>query len=998
MIVRALALLGLALLAQPGSSEERILTVREGTNFSAAVSPGDGSFLLDLQGTLWRLPAEGGVATALTDGLGDDRLPHVAGADLPAVFQSYRNGTWDLWSLEEDGAVALTDTRYDDREPVLSPDGARVAFSSDRGGSYDVWILALESGEVSPLTSGEAEEFMPAWSPDGTRVVYVTETADGGFALREKSADDPASEARTIASFDSPIASPAYSPSGERISLRALVIGDTSADANGMAPTATRLVLVDVETGTPVDVEAVPDLFPFRASWIDDDTVVYTGAGGLWRQSLSDGAEPERVPFEIELKLDRPEYERRAPELPESGEEYPVKGIVHPVTSPDGGSIVYAALGDLWLVDRDGGTPKALTRDEHLDTDPEWSPDGRSLVYSSDRFGSMDLWVRAVDAPPRSMGQRITEAAGAELAPDWSPDGASIAYLDESSRLHVLELESGTDRVLTPPRRGVGQPSWSSDSRHVALSIHEPRSTRFREGYNRIVIVDTFDGTSRVLEQPERSISGRDGEGPVWSPDGNKLAFAMDGGVWVLPVTPDGRLDGTARQVAADAADFTSWTPEGELVYVTPRGIRRVDGDDGSGSYLDLDHRYEIGTPSGRLVLRNVRVFDGTGAPIRDGMDVTLNGNRIETIAPTSDVEPEDVRTVDGAGRTLIPGLIEMHTHLSLPAFGSEHGKVWLAYGITSMRTPADTPYRVLEERESIRSGRRIGPRVFFTGGTMDGDRVYYSGGLAIGDEEELAQEVQRAFDLGYDVVKTYVRLPDDYQKLVIEEAHRQGVPVTSHEIYPAIAYGVDGLEHVAGTSRRGFSPKFTDLRRSYDDVLQLVASSGVFFTPTILIYGGYSLALAQEPDLLDERRFTLLYPAWAQERFRQGPKASDPAGSRAVMEPIFETVKELGERGARLVAGTDSPIIPYGLSLILEIEQLSDAGLGPSLALQSATRVAAEALGAEDLLGTIEEGKVADLVLLDGDPLEDIRNLRRAEIVIVNGRILAVEQLIRSR
>ena len=164
---------------------------------------------------------------------------------------------------------------------------------------------------------------------------------------------------------------------------------------------------------------------------------------------------------------------------------------------------------------------------------------------------------------------------------------------------------------------------------------------------------------------------------------------------------------------------------------------------------MDLDHRYEIGTPSGRLVLRNVRVFDGTGAPIREGMDVTLNGNRIETIAPTSEVEPEDVRTVDGGGRTLIPGLIEMHTHLSLPAFGSDHGKVWLAYGITSMRTPADTPYRVLEERESIRSGRRIGPRVFFTGGTMDGDRIYYSGGLAIGDEEELAQEVQRAFDLG---------------------------------------------------------------------------------------------------------------------------------------------------------------------------------------------------------------------------------------------------------
>lgn len=283
------------------------------------------------------------------------------------------------------------------------------------------------------------------------------------------------------------------------------------------------------------------------------------------------------------------------------------------------------------------------------------------------------------------------------------------------------------------------------------------------------------------------------------------------------------------------------------------------------------------------------------------------------------------------------------------------------------------------------------------TGAAMDGDRVYYTSTLAIGDEEELAREMQRAFDIGYDLVKTYVRLPDNLQKLAIEEAHRQGIFVTSHELYPALAYGVDGVEHVAGTSRRGYSPKLSDLRRSYDDVVELIGRSGVYFTPTVLIYGGWTLALAREPELVRERRFEMLFPAWAQDRFKSAVVTENVDAAREVMAPIFETVRNISDRGGRILAGTDSPIVPYGLSLLVEIEQLAEAGLGPLKALESATRVAAEALGVGDELGTIEVGKIADLVLLGGNPLEDIGNLRKTEMVIVNGRLVTVEQLLRS-
>ncbi len=1014
MISRAGTLAFLLVLATsaPVRSQQTELVLTEGTNFAAARSSADGSFILDLQGTLWSLPAEGGQAQALTDGLGDDRAPHVSADGRRVVFQSFRAGTWDIWAMNADGsdAAALTDSHFDDREPVFSPDGSRVAFASDRSGNYDIWVLVLETGELERVSVDDANDYMPAWSPSGDLIVFVSERDPADTALYSVSypvVDAPVQ----LAAFPHRIASPSVSPDGNRVALRVLEMGSTSADAMGPAPVASRLAVFDVNAGTRRDVETPPDVFPFRPVWADGQ-IFFTAAGGLWRLPLAaagdaTGSEddptasvgPIRIPFEARVTLDRPSYERRAVTFPEDGDVLPVRGVVHPVTSPDGASIVFSALGDLWVVPAEGGVPTALTRDEYLDADPSWSPDSRSVVFSSDRAGTMDLWMKDARSDARGPAQRLTTSIGAELAPAWSPDGSSLAYVDERSRLHVLKLDGSEPRALTPARRGVSQPSWSSDNVHVALSIHEALSTRFREGYNRITIVDTTSGAERVLDEPVGSIAGRDGEGPVWSPDGRTLAFGMDGGLWTLPVSVSGDPTGQARPVYGETVDFPSWLGDSRgLLFLTPRGLRRLDLSTGESESVPIRHDYEVESATGRLLIRNVRVLDGTGAPARDGRDVMLQGRRIESISETTDMAPDDIRVIDGTGKTLIPGLIEMHTHLSLPAFGSRHGKVWLSYGVTSMRTPADAPFRVLEERESIRAGRRVGPRVYFTGGTLDGDRIYYSGGLAVGNMEELEQEAQRALDLEYDLIKTYVRFPDELQKLVIEEAHRQGVFVTSHEIYPAIRYGIDGVEHVAGTSRRGYSPKLTDLRESYGDVVDLIGGSGVNFTPTVLIYGGFSLALAREPALLHESRLSILFPAWVTRQFQSVVPSEDVAGSEAVMAPIFSTVQRIAERGGRILAGTDSPIVPYGLSLILEIEQLSEAGLGPSLALRSATQFAAEALNVADELGTVEAGKIADLVLLGGDPIDDIKNLRKTEVIIVDGRLLTVEQLLRSR
>ncbi len=637
-----------------------------------------------------------------------------------------------------------------------------------------------------------------------------------------------------------------------------------------------------------------------------------------------------------------------------------------------------------------------LTRDEYLDSDPWWSPDGKQIVFATDRGGEgMDLWRKNADGAPGTGAGQLTALPGAEVNPVWSPDGRFIAFTNERDDLFVMPAAEGTPRLLRQSRHWAGAPSWSSDSRHLALAVLEPHSSRFREGDNRILVISAESGAERLVDVPGRGFGTREGDGPVWSPDGRKMAFAGDGGLWVLPVTPEGEPTGEPRRVLDEPVAFPSWSPDSEsLIFVASEKLERVDIASGAVREIPLYLSYRIPLAGGRMVIRNARVIDGTGGPPQESVDIVIEGDRIESLETGGTAPVEGVRVIDASGKTVIPGLIEMHTHPALPVYGSGWGRIWLAFGVTSIRSVVGSIYRTLEERESIRSGRRIGPRVFFSGYSLDGDRIYYREGLSNDDEEKLGRELDRGFRLDFDLFKTYVRLSDVLQKKVVEEAHRKGVFVTSHEIYPAVAYGVDGIEHVRGTSRRGFSAKLTDLRRSYGDVRELVARSGVYFTPMLQIEGGFRLTRAREPELLDDPRLTALLPAWALEGIRRGP-TGEPAEREEIMKPLFDTVGAIHKANGRLVAGTDSPIVPYGFSLILEIEQLSEAGLGPLQAIRAATRVAARALGVSDDLGTVRAGKIADLVILGGDPTEDIRNLRRVEKVILAGRLVSVDQLL---
>jgi Tol biopolymer transport system component/imidazolonepropionase-like amidohydrolase len=952
---------------QPGEGERQISVVlHEGTSMAAALSPDGQTLAIDLLGSLWTLPATGGTARRITDEYMDARQPVWAPDGRHLAFQGYRDGIWHIWVMNADGSdlKAVTSGPFDDREPSWSRDGSRIAFSSDRSGNYDIWQVELASAAVRQLTRNAANDYAPSSSPTGSTIAFVSDREDRrGVWTVEANTDTETS----VAAVPGTVNAPSWSPDGSKIVY------------NTIASTQSQLIL----DGRAITSQE--DVFPFRAQWVSPSEVIYTADGKIKKRSIQTG-QVAPIEFSATVAFTRVPYKRAVHDF-DSRSERPVRGIMAPVLSPDGNQVAFAALGDLWIMPI-GGAARRLTNDRFVEMDPTWSPDGRSLAYSSDRAGTMDLWVRdMVTGDERKVVSDATKAA-------WAPRGTELAYVTREGAIAV----TGRSAPVHTPFRDPGRPTWAPEGT-LAVSVLHPYSSRFREGTNQLVLVSTTGAPDRQLDPvAHHSIGTREHDGPAWSRDGSKMAFVMDGLLQVMPVTPTGEVAGPPRQISTDIADSPSWAADSRrLLYQTADRLKLFDVVDGRVTDVPVNLSWRPAMPEGRVVVHAGRLFDGRTATLRPGIDIVVQNNRIaQVVEHRSDLHGG--RVIDASNDVVMPGLIEMHTHLSKD-YGESLGRIWLSYGITSVRNPAANAYEALEDRESIGAGVRIGPRIFSTGAPFDGSRIFYSGGVPVNGSRQLDLELEKTVQLQYDLIKTYVRLSDSLQKQVIDFAHRHGMPVTSHEIYPAVASGADGVEHVRGTSRRGYSPKVTALNYSYRDVIDLLTASKMTITPTLGIQGGFPLVLARDPSRIEDARFRTLFPASVvrdMDRLAKTTRPDELPSREAAMRPYGETVRRVVRGGGAVIAGTDSPIFPYGLAFHTELELFAQSGLTPFEVLQTATTGAAEALGETANLGSIEAGKLADLVVVTGDPLTDVKNARRVRIVIKNGEVFTLEELLK--
>jgi len=970
----------------------RTLTIEtaEVTAPTIAVSPDRRSLVFSALGHLYQLPVTGGVTTQLTFG------------------PSY------------------------DFDPAISPDGSRVAFASNRDGSgANIFVLELATRRVTQL-SHEVEAARPAWSPDGRTIAYARNIAreDHPIELMPGFADNGLREVRTV-----PVAGGKPAVIGQPMTVESLFylpdgrLGWTVTERNpggGMFQTikqtrieardqdGTVMLLASVG-GDPGRVVPGPKgdgvYFAARGSiqWLpfggspaptsgpriqdgsarialsrDGSTVYFGDRGQIWRAALPAGT-PERIPFTASMTMEvRPPL--RTKWQPPAEAPAPLRPVLSPTMSPDGRRLVVMAAGFLWEQPTGSGVARQIAQGDAFTRDPVFSPDGRNLAFVASEYGKREL--RVYDLETRRT-KTLFQVGGASwpLYPSWSPDGRQIVFqhtrgIFDPYRIIVVNTGDGSTREIA---QSVGawtsRPHFSPDGRAVYYTSRVGKSAAL---YRIALQPDgaSTDVGSREQPQAVTSLTRHVHEGLV-SPDGKWMAFRRNSEIWMAPMKASPIDDTEAKRVSAEGGRAFSFTPDSSaIIYIAAGKVWRLAV--AGGTRAEVPFRATLPREAAPpLLIGRVRVLDLAAGRFSDETSMFIREGRIQWIgAETGRQVPANTVRLDGGGRFAIPGLFDSHVH---SAWSNQQANedAFIAFGLTSVRDTGSTLDLLTALEERSHTTALPSPRYFYAGEIFEGRMPHWGDAfLQVGTEQEARAEVRNWKAAGVDFIKVYPSLPWHLQQVVADEAYRAGLPLVGHGLSPEeitrrIILGFSSLEHSS---------------TAYGDILKLAAAAGTSFDPTLNVGNG-ALMRASEPGWESSWRVREFVPEEA--RRTAGPGRGGGPGVTAEQllaraRPGFDRMLTAREAGVSFLGGTDSLMggVFFGLSLHWELAQFVDAGFPAIDVLRMATQRAADHVGASADLGSLTPGKLADVVLLDRNPLENIRNTQSIWQVIKGGRV----------
>ncbi len=1000
--------------APPGPTAVVELDTDSGTWMSVDVSPDGETLVFDLLGDLYTLPIGGGTATALTSGMAWDMQPVWSPDGSQIAFTSDRGGGDNLWVMSADGSDPRAVTEESFRllnGPAWHPEGdalvGRKHFTDTRSlGAGEMWLYRLDGGSGLQLTERPNDQLdvnEPTFSPDG-RFLYYSGDATGGSTFQYNKDPNPGiyaidrleletGEVRRVTGGPGGACRPTPSPDGKTL---AFVRRDRAKSV---------LVLRDLESGreTPIwdgldrdmqEAWAIHGVYPHFDWMPDGDSLVLWAQGGLRRVTTT--GQVTEIPFRVTDQREIREALRVPVEV--SPERFDLKALRDVVVSPDGSRVVFQALNQLWVKDLPSGEPRRLTKDEDIvELDPSFTLDGRTIVYAT--WDDAELGsIRSVsarggrskvlhDAPGHYREPLVTSdgdllfrriGGGWLRSRLWTEDtGLYVLRQDEAEPQRLGDVGTGLhvlaavpDRVFFTRRRGEAAQlvSLGVEDREERVHASNPMTVTYRispdgawlawqEHYNAHVV--PFRWTGRPVDPGGGAVT----KTTVSEDVGNELHFAAGKLWWTKgPQLLGARLD----DVTAAAADEDLETPEPatfELGFTHPS-----DRADGTGAIVGA----RIVTMSGDEV-------------IEDGTVVWTDG-RIVSVGDRSAVSvPAGAHVVDGDGLTVIPGLVDVHAHGSMADGGIVPEENWiqlsnLSFGVTTIHDPSNNTETIFAASELQRAGRLLAPRIFSTGTILYGAKgPGYT--ATVNSLDDAKSHLRRLKSVGAISVKSYNQPRRDQRQQVLEAGRQLDVMVvpeggsTFMHNMTMIVDGHTGVEHAI------------PVKEAYDDVLQLWSGTRVGYTPTLgVAYGGPS----------GERYWYAETPLWENERLLAFvPREQIDAASRRREtipeeeynhDDVARFCKSLVDEGGLVQIGAHGQ--REGLAAHWEIWMLEQGGMTPHEALRSATLHGARYLGMDRDIGSVETGKLADFAVIEGNPLDDLRQSEAVRYTVLGGRV----------
>ncbi|MFP2906143.1 amidohydrolase family protein [Pyxidicoccus sp. 3LFB2] len=1002
------------------------IDVTEGTWMNVDVSPDGKELVFDLLGDLYTLPIGGGEAKPLTSGPAWDMQPRYSPDGKSIAFTSDRGGGDNIWVVKRAGGEAQAVTQEKFRllnSPTWSPDGnfivARKHFTARRSlGAGELWMYHRSGGEgvqLTERTNDQKDLGEPAFAFPQGRYVYFSQDVTPGKTFEYNK--DPNGEIYAIQRLDLETKEIDPFVTGPGGSIRPT----PSRDGKQLAfirrvRTKSVLYVTDVESGAerPLydgldrdmqETWAIHGVYPTMA-WLPGNTSIVFWAGGKLQRI--DVASKKVTPIPFHVKDTRTVFQAVRTPQAVAPEKFQTKMLRWVQVSPDGKRVVYQALGKLYVKELPNGTPKRLTKQEdHFEFFSSFSSDGQSIVYTTwddEKLGS----IRLVSAKGGE-GRVLTKKPGYYVEPALSPDGKSLVYRASGDGFLMPGQWSRETGLFSMPVSGGPPKRLSRDGEQPHFGARVDRvfflhvESKEKEDVRSLKSVGLDGGQERTHLTSAEATELR------VSPDEQWVAFRENFNAFLMPfprgaksasVGPDAKALPLAR-VTKDAGEYLHWSGDSKRLHwaLGPELFTRELKDsfrflDGAPEKLpsapekgvDISFQAKTDVPEGTLALVGGRVITMKGDEVLEQGVVVVRGNRIIAVGPVGKVQvPAGAKVVDVKGKTLMPGLIDVHWHGAMGVDGLMPEQSWvhaasLAFGVTTLHDPSNSSQQVFAASELGKTGALLAPRIFSTGTIL-----YGASGAGyrtpIESVDDARSHMRRMKAIGAFSVKSYNQPRRDQRQKVLQAARELGMLVVpeggsllQHNL-SMVVDGHTGVEHAIPVAR------------IYADVKQLWGKSGTGYTPTLgVAYGGnwgenywYQKTNVWE----DERLLSFVPRRVVDERSRRRNQVPEDEFNHF---NAAQVARELSDSGVSVQLGAHGQ--REGLAAHWELWMFGQGGMKPLQALRAGTLNGARYLGLDREVGSLEVGKLADLIVLDKNPLEQLQNSRTVRYTMVNGHL----------